>query len=213
MTKNLKTAQPAPSFLDKPAKERILEASDKLFRLFGVVRVSLGAIAEEAHSNVETVIKHYGNYESLVSLFVKSQIRQAAEFWQEVEAKHPNDPEGRLRYWTFYEEGRKDSLLGPEELLSRTAAELWMMRKTAFLVEIEDYWQSERRRVVKLCETAQFREPRDLADKLLLLVQGARNERGAYGYHAPSHMLHRAADDLLVAHGGARKPPISWDDV
>jgi hypothetical protein len=34
---------------------------------------------------------------------------------------------------------------------------------------------------VRLCEAAGFREPRELADKLLLLVHGLRNERGAYG--------------------------------
>lgn len=213
MPKNLKPVQPTRSFLDTPAKQRILDASDKLFRLAGVIRVSLGMIAEEANSNLQTAIKYYGHKESLVSLFLKSKIGQAEQFWQEVETQHPHSPEERLRYWTFYEDMRRESLLGPEELLARATAELWMMmHKTPFLAEIEDYWQSERRRVVKLCEAAQFREPRVLADKLLLLVQGARNERGIYGYHAPSRQLHQAADDLMVAHGATRKPPISCDD-
>ena len=33
MKKHLKTIQPVPSLFDKPAKDRILEASDKLFRI------------------------------------------------------------------------------------------------------------------------------------------------------------------------------------
>ena len=80
------------------------------------------------------------------------------------------------------------------------------------LDEIEQYWQAERRRVVKLCNAAGFREPRELADKLLLLVNGSRNERKAYGYHTPSQMLSQAGDDLLVAHGMSSKPPLDFDD-
>jgi hypothetical protein len=46
-----------------------------------------------------------------------------------------------------------------------------------------------------------------LADKLLLLVHGARNERKAFGYDGPRERLSQAGDDLMVAHGAARKPP------
>ena len=36
MKKHLKTIQPVTSLFDKPAKDRILEASDKLFRIYGI---------------------------------------------------------------------------------------------------------------------------------------------------------------------------------
>jgi hypothetical protein len=42
---------------------------------------------------------------------------------------------------------------------------------------------------------------------LLLLVNGARNERNCYGYRGPSSKLSEAGDDLMVAHGAQRKPP------
>ena len=113
----------------------------------------------------------------------------------------------------LYEEVRMDDLFRPEALLSRSAAELALeYPKNALLKEIEQYWQAERRRVVKLCEAARFREPRDLADKLLLLIHGGRNERRAYGHHAPSRMLSKAGDDLMVAHGAIRKPALNYND-
>jgi AcrR family transcriptional regulator len=210
--KHLKTIQPVPTLFDKPAKDRILEASDKLFRIYGI-RASLQAIAHHADSNVVTVVKYYKNQECLVSLFLKSLIELAEQYWREVEQKHPNDAEGRLRYWVFYEQGRWDDPVGPERLLARSAAELSSGHpKNPLLVEIEQYWQAERRRLVRLCKAANFREPGDLADKLLLLVHGLRNERAAFGHHAPSRLLPQAADDLMVAHGATRKPLFSWTE-
>ena len=94
MKKHLKTIQPVTSLFDKPAKDRILEASDKLFRIYGI-RVSLEAIAHHADSNVATVVKYYKYQDCLVSLFLKSLIEQAEQYWREVEQKHPNDAEGR----------------------------------------------------------------------------------------------------------------------
>ena len=212
MKKHLKTIQPVPSLLDKPAKDRILEASDKLFRIYGI-RVGLGAIAREADSNVDTVVKYYKYHERLVSLFLRSLIQQAEQNWREAEQKHPNDAEGALRYWAFYQQGRSDDPFDPDRLLSRSAAELGGGHpNNPLLAEIEQYWQAERRRLVRLCKAANFREPGDLADKLFLLVHGLRNERGAFGHHAPSRLLHQAADDLMVAHGAIRKPPFSWTE-
>jgi len=78
--------------------------------------------------------------------------------------------------------------------------------KNPLLGEIERFWQGERRKIVKLCEQAKFRDPAGLAGKLLLLVQGARNERNCYGYAGPSRMVGEAGDDLMVAHGAVRKP-------
>ena len=94
MKKHLKTIQPVTSLFDKPAKDRILEASDKLFRIYGI-RVSLEAIARHADSNVATVVKYYKYQDCLVSLFLKSLIELAEQYWCEVEQKHPEEPDAR----------------------------------------------------------------------------------------------------------------------
>lgn len=211
MKNHLKAIQPVPSTFDKPAKDRILDAADTVFRIYGV-RADIGVIAHHANSNTETVIKHFKYQQRLVSIFVKSVIGLAEQYWREVEEKY-SDAEGRLRYWAFYEQIRRDHPYDPGRLLARSAAELSLeYPRNALLVEIEQYWQAERRRVVKLCEAACFREPRELADKLLLLVHGVRNERGAYGHHSPGRLLHQAADDLMVGHGATRKSLFSLDD-
>ena len=202
-----KTIQPPRSELDKPAKERIVEQADRLFTLWGV-NISKEMIAHFAHTNVETIIKHFGTRERLVFDFLESLMKQAERSWKQIEQEHPNDPEAQLRTWVLHSEFAAD-LSDQEEhaQLSRAAVDLIRLEgKNPLLSEIEKFWQAERRKIVKLCEQAKFRDPSGLADKLLLLVQGARNERNCYGYGGPSRKVAEAGDDLMIAHGAERKP-------
>lgn len=204
MKQRAKPVQPMVYSFDKQAKQRILEASDKIFRIFGI-RAGIAAIAREAHSNVATVLKHYGHPERLVAMFVKSLIEDAAKARRELETDYPENPETRLRGWIWLEM-RDDPFGNAAALLSRSAAELQQYPKDKLLVEIEKYWQAERSWVENLCAAACLREPGELTDKLLLLIHGARNERRAFGHDSPSQRLSQAGDDLMVAHGAARKP-------
>jgi AcrR family transcriptional regulator len=204
MKQRAKPVQPMVYSFDKTPKQRILEASDKIFRQFGI-RAGIGAIAYHAHSNTDTVIKHFGYRERLVALFVKSLIEDAGKARRELEIDYPDDAETKLRGWIWNE--MQDDPFSAATLLSRSAAELQDYPKDKLLVEIENYWQAERLWVADLCSAARFREPGELADKLLLLVHGTRNERKAFGYDGPSQRLSQAGDDLMVAHGAVRKPP------
>jgi len=202
-----KTIQPPRSELDKPARERIVEQADRLFTLWGV-NISKEMIAHFAHTNVETIIKHFGTRERLVFDFLKSLMKQAERSWKQIEQEHPNDPEAQLRRWVLHAEFAADLSDQQEHAqLSRAAVDLIRLEgKNPLLSEIEKFWQAERREIVKLCEQAKFRDPSGLADKLLLLVQGARNERNCYGYGGPSRKVAEAGDDLMITHGAERKP-------
>jgi AcrR family transcriptional regulator len=202
-----KTTQAPRSELDKPAKERIVYEATRLFTWWGV-NVSSEMIAHYAHTNVATIIKHFGTRERLVFDFLKSLIKQAEQSWKEIEQEHPNDPESQLRRWVLHSEFAADLSDQHEHAqLARAGVDLMGIdAKDPLLSEIERFWQAERRKIVKLCEQAKFRDPAALADKLLLLVQGARNERACYGYAGPSRVVGEAGDDLMVAHGAERKP-------
>jgi hypothetical protein len=204
-----KTIQPPRSELDKPAKERIIEQANSLFTSWGV-NVSSVMIAHYAHTNVDTIKKHFGTRDYLVFKFLKSLMKNEELRWKEIEQDYPNDPEAQLRKWVLDAEIEADlSDQLPPALLSRAAVDLIGFEgKDPLLTEIENFWQAERRKIVKLCEQAGFRDPTTLADKLLLLVQGARNERNGYGFGGPSRKVAEAGDDLMVAHGAQRKPPL-----
>ncbi|MET4218292.1 AcrR family transcriptional regulator [Bradyrhizobium sp. LB14.3] len=204
MRKLPKTEQPASFGFDKPAKERLIEAAQKMFRLLGI-RAANGLIAQEAHSNMETLVKYFGNGEALISYFIKSLIAESETVWEVTKEDHPGDAEAQLRGWLATEQESGGLPMQPQMLLARTAAELYEHRKNPQLSEIEQYWQAERRRVVGLCRSSGLRDHVELADKLLLMVHGARNERNAYGAFAPSRLLQQAGNELLVAHGDSNK--------
>ncbi|MGL3111425.1 hypothetical protein [Bradyrhizobium sp. BR 1432] len=208
MRKLPETVQPPAFGFDKPAKERIIEASDKLFRLLGI-EVAESLIAKDAHSNVDTFAKYFGHGDPLIDRFVESLIAKSEKLWDGLAAQYPNDPEAQLRWWLAFEEDQIGYAMEPRVLLSRTAAELFEpLKRHPLLREVEEHWQSERRRVVGLCKAAALRDPLDLADKLLLLVHGVRNERGAYGRLKPSRLLQQAGNELMVAHGAANRPAV-----
>jgi hypothetical protein len=202
-----KTIQPPRSELNKPAKERIAEQAYRLFTIWGV-NISSEMIAHFAHTNVATIIRHFATRERLVFDFLKSLMKQAEQSWKHIEQEHPNDPEAQLRRWVLHAEFAAD-LSDQEEhaQLSRAAVDLLGIEaKNPLLTEVERFWQAERRKIAKLCEQAKFRDPAALADKLLLLVHGARNERNCFGFAGPSRKVGEAGDDLMVAHGAQRKP-------
>jgi hypothetical protein len=207
-----KTVQRPPSELDKPAKDRIAEQANNLFTQWGV-NIKLNIIAHFAHTNVATIIKLFGTRERLISDFLGTLIRDVELSWKEVEQECPNDPEAQLRRWVYYAEFAADpSMQASQAQLSRAAVDLIGFDDRNPLLEIiEKFWQAERRRIVKLCEQARFRDPAGLADKLLLLVRGARYERNCFGYKGPSSRLPEAGDDLMVAHGAQRKPLLDPD--
>jgi hypothetical protein len=185
-----KPIQQSRSELDKPVKERIVEQALILFTRFGI-NVATISIAHCAHTSLETIKKYFGTRERLISDFLKTLMTQAEESWKHIEQEYPDDPEAQLRRWVLHSEIAAD-LSDQEEhaQLSRAAVDLInIFEKSPLLTEIERFWQAERRKVAKLCEQAKFRDPSGLADKLLLLVQGARNERTCYGYAGPSRLI------------------------
>jgi len=204
-----KTTQQPSSVLDTPVKQRIVEQATRLFTLGGV-NISTVMIAHFANTNVAQVIKLFGTRERLVSDFLKSLVDQAEAEWTEIERDSLGDPEAQLRNWMLHAEMAADRASQlPHAQLSRAAVDfLGFDENSPLLDRIQKFWQAERRKIVKLCEQCKFRDPAGLADKLLLVVQGARNERNCYGFAGPGAEAREAGDDLMVAHGAQRKPLI-----
>jgi len=119
-----KTIQQPSSELDKPAKVRIVEQATTAFINFGV-NASAELIAHFAHTNVTTIIKHFGTRDRLVFDFLKSLMKDAEASWKEIEQECPNDPESQLRRWVRYAEFSAE-LSGQAQYsqLSRAAVDL-----------------------------------------------------------------------------------------
>ena len=98
MRSGLKSEHRESSALDIPVEQRIVDAASTLFLQYGF-RVSTLAIAHFGHTNVDTVVKHFGSQERLVSDFLKNQMKDIEASWQQIEREYPSDPELQLRQW------------------------------------------------------------------------------------------------------------------
>lgn len=198
-----------PASAEPPAKERIALAADRLFRAHGV-NVGLRQIAHFAGTQEAYVLKYYGSLERLHYNFLGSLFKEMDETWLDAEQDHPGDPEAQLRCWLFLIQIQGNEFTSPHWQLSRMAAQLASPFNEGLKLDINRYRQAERRKIAEKCAKAKLRDPVDLADKIILLIEGARNERGSYGFRGPLEKLGLAADDLMVAHGATRKP--AYDD-
>jgi hypothetical protein len=203
-----KTIQPPRLELDKPpAKERIVEQALILFHPLGRQYIDGN---DRTFCAYECRHDHQAFRHPRAAGFRFPEIAHEASgaIMEADRAGTPNDPEAQLRRWVLHSEFAADlSDQAEHAQLSRAAVDLMGIEaKNPLLTEIERFWQAERRKIAKLCEQARFRDPAALADKLLLLVRGARNERNCYGFAGPSQKVGEAGDDLMVAHGAQRKP-------
>ncbi|MDN3275959.1 hypothetical protein QWJ07_16980 [Frankia sp. RB7] len=212
-----KSPEVTPPFngFEKPAKQRMIEASHKVFLVYGIQAID--KVARLAESNLETFMRYFGSGDPLIERFIDTQIAEAEKIWQEIVTDYPDQPEAQLRRWLFMANGtfggEFDHLVSPEVTLSRTAAELPWHPKHSLLIKIENYWQTERHRVLKLCRHARLRAPQEACDKLLLLVHGARGQRSAFGSLKPMRLLGEAGEDILAAHSCTSKPLPDWDPL
>jgi hypothetical protein len=131
--------------------------------------------------------------------------------WREAEQSHAGDPEAQLRCWVYCVEIQSDESSSPYWQLARVSAQMAYPIKQGLPLQIDLHRQAERRKIADKCTQAKLRDPEALADKIVLLIEGARNQRGCFGFGGPLQKLGLAADDLMVTHGAVRKPVYDED--
>jgi AcrR family transcriptional regulator len=195
----------------KPVKERIVRAANLLFLQFGMI-VTIRQIAHLAGTQDAVVVRYFEGQERLRWDFLKSILRQLDQNWEEAEKDNPGDPEAQLRCWIFYTRNEASESQSPSWQIGRMAAQLAYPVSKGMPLQIDLYRQAELRKIETKCEQAKLRNPQELAEKLMLLIEGARNVRGGYEYPGPLKRLCEAADDLIVLHGAVRKPLFDIED-
>jgi AcrR family transcriptional regulator len=197
---------PCPDYADlsKPAEKRIALAARRCFMGYGIY-VPLREIAQMAESNEATAIKYYQSHDGLVHAYVQDLIKENAVPWKEAEAEHPDDPEGQLRSWIKSIELESGDAFAEVSQLPRVAAQLYRWDASPLLTQVRSVRLKELHRIAKLCRMAKFDEPSSLAQKLMLLVDGARSNSNCFGFDGPHSQLSEAAADLMAAHRGGGK--------
>ena len=155
-----------------PAAERILSTVSRLFYEEGIRAVGVDTIAEEADVSKITIYNNFGSKDELVAAY----LRRRDERWREVLAKDTDrhaDPTERLLAafdaygeYLFDEEGYRGCAF------INAAAEITDDSHPARRV-IREHKEGTRRHLSLLAAEADFEDPEGMAERLLILLEGA----------------------------------------
>jgi AcrR family transcriptional regulator len=185
-------AQPRPA-----ARERVLEAATRLFLRDGFRAVGVDTIVAEAGVAKMTLYAHFPSKDDLIVAYLERANRQ---FWAWLDGASAavDDPRGKLlaMFDAVGKLANSPQCLGCT--FQGTAAEFPDPQHPGHRVALA-HKQAVRARLRALAEQAQLREPDDLADQLLLLMDGAWVAARMFGPDNPSGQAATAARTLIEA--------------
>jgi len=166
-------------------RDRILDAARDLFRKHGIRGVGVDAIASAADSNKMTLYRHFGSKEDLIVACLQEATREFDEFWEDIRARNPHDPEAQLTDWIDrVAAGLRDAVDCNCEMLA--AAFQLVPDGGSALKVINDFKARQRDRLAQLCRSAGVTDYELLTTTLVLLIEGARSNRQSMGADGPS---------------------------
>ena len=192
-------------------RDRILDTACELFYRHGIHAVGVDAIASEAGTNKMSLYRNFASKEELVAEYLREQEREYWQVWDAAVAPHAGNARAQI-------EALFEAFARPKP---RTADAQCQMRRGCALgnaaVEIggeqpelsaivHDYKAEIRRRLRKLARDAGAREPEQLGDALMLLLEGGYYTRLTFqGNTGPIGSLAAAVRTLIDAHVGAAR--------
>jgi AcrR family transcriptional regulator len=181
------------------ARERIVAAADYLFSAFGIRSISIANVAKRADTSKEYVVQCFSSIEALAVDYLQRHARPDNALWARLEQEHPKAPEDQLRGWVRAMAPDATNDFRPPAFSVEAVELLYDINHPGRAV-IRDYKAALRGKLTQLCYDAFYRDPEALADKLLMLVEGAFVQRAIFGGEVPGQRLIEAAEDLFKRH-------------
>src|ERR1700756_4523601 len=154
-------------------RERILAAARELFYRHGIHVVGVDAIAEAAETNKMTLYRHFGSKDELIAECMRQLSGEFEAGWDRIALAHAGNPKGQLLAWLKHVGEFKLNTTDRGCALANAAAQTPDQSHPARRV-IETHKMATREKLVRLCREAKLVEPELLADKVFLLLEGAR---------------------------------------
>ena len=189
-----------------PPRERIIAAAGDLFLKQGIRGVGVEAIAEAAGTNKMTLYRHFASKDELIAEWARGIVAQKEAEWDELTAKHPNDPEGQLREWSRRVAAKLEAMEKRGSMLANALAELPEKDHPARRV-IHAHKLREHKRVQRLCAEAGFQDPDLAANLFYLLLEGAYSCVQCVGVKKVGDDLVRLVDRMVENASAARRQP------
>ena len=119
-----------------------------------------------------TLYRHFASKDELIAEWARGIVAQKEAEWEELGARHPNDPQGHLIEWSRRVASKLADMEKRGSMLANALAELPEADHPARRV-IQAHKTRERKRVQRLCTEAGFQDPELAANLFYLLLEGA----------------------------------------
>lgn len=182
----------------RPARDRIFETARELFYQHGIRAVGVETIASEAEATKMTLYRNFPSKDELVAEVLREQEREYWAWWESVTACCCTDPRAQLEaiFDAFESKACDADVHGCP--LSNAAIELHEENHPAQVVSV-NYKKELYRRLKELTHGAGAKDD-DLADALMLLMEGASGARVTLGAGGPVRAVARSAKALIKFH-------------
>jgi AcrR family transcriptional regulator len=181
----------------RPGAERLLEAASDLFYREGIRAVGVDTISAEAGVSKRTLYNRFGGKDDLVAEYLRRRDERWRGYLQEQTEGVVDPREKLLAVFEAYEEW----LVG-EDLrgcaFANAAAEIPDPNHPARIVA-QRHKEGVREQLDALAKEAGYDEPEPLAERLLLLLEGAAATAAMRRSGEPLEVAHSVALELLDA--------------
>jgi len=181
----------------QPPRERILTAVRDLFYRHGINSVSVDAIVEAAATNKMTFYRHFKTKDHLVAEYLRGLAAEGDAFWEDLASRFAGEPERQLEAWLVHVEKIVSNMDERGCALANAAVELPADHEGRAI--IEDHKARKRDHLVALFRQANYAEPENLADEVVLLFEGARINIQCVGRGGPATRVVNTLRALLAS--------------
>ncbi len=202
--KTEQTASAVPAKGRPRVRDRIFDTACALFYRHGIRAVGVDAIVCAAGTNKMSFYRSFESKDELIAEYLRSRDREFWCWWNEVTASHAGDARAQVEALFDAHVNRTCAKDSRGCGLSNAAIEIACDQQPARQVIVEH--KSEiRRRFRRLAKAMNARDPEQLGDSLMLLMEGGLLARLTFEKGGPVVCAVQAARILIDAHQAA--PP------
>ncbi|MDG2520127.1 TetR/AcrR family transcriptional regulator [Caulobacter segnis] len=182
----------------RPARDRIFETAREMFYERGIRAVGVESIAAEADATKMTLYRNFPSKDDLIAEVMREQERDYWIWWDAVLDGCPDCPRNKLEalFDAFEAKAAEKDVHGCP--LANAAIELHEKDHPAQVISV-NFKREMHRRLIELCAAAGAKDE-DLADGLLLLMEGSCSARVTLGGDGPVRSVARTAKGLIRLH-------------
>lgn len=181
------------------ARDRIFDTARNLFYRQGIRAVGVETIAAEAGTTKMSLYRHFPSKDELTAVCLRADQQEFHEWWDSVMAPHAGNPRKQLEA-LFQAFQSKTACSDDDESrgcpLANAAVELTDPQHPGRQV-VQEHKADIRKRFRALCREMGARNPEQLGDALMLLMEGAYMARLVFGSSGPVQSVSKAAKILI----------------